>query len=529
MAKLDKLAPRGATSVIVSTPDPKARTFEGAPGFSRDVKSELFLLGVTNMVSEKTFYEDAATRDDRYVQLVRAATREDADWASRFLRWLRSDANMRTASLVGAVEYAIARATIPTGPTGRSVVDAVCQRPDEPAEILAYFASAHGRRIPKAIKRGVADAATRLYTEQSYLKYGVGSRNWRFADVIELTHPTPRAGWQSDLFKYAIDSRHRETEPPESLGMLRNRNHLALLSNEEKRNLSSDELRKAGVTWEASSSWGEMDAKAWEKQIPNMGYMALLRNLRNFDMKGVSDEVAATVAARLQDPDEVARSRQFPLRFFSALREVASFRWHAALEKAVNLSLSTVPALKGKTLILIDVSGSMSDTLSSGSKVSRRDAAALFGMALALRAEHAAVYAFNSNVYPVAVSKGAALLNAVNAVPKPSGGTAIYSALRATAKLDTFDRVIVLTDEQTTPDWRFIDRGWGWGRGSVGSGDVNSIVPLSTAVFVFNLAGYGPGFMATGTSNRHALGGLSSASFELIAMIENAKNGEWPF
>src|SRR3712207_7767035 len=48
---------------------------------------------------------------------------------------------------------------------------------------------------------------------------------------------------------------------------------------------------------------------------PTMGYMALLRNLRNFDEAGMPDEVAAVVAARLGDPDEVARSRQLPYRF----------------------------------------------------------------------------------------------------------------------------------------------------------------------------------------------------------------------
>ena len=59
-----------------------------------------------------------------------------------------------------------------------------------------------------AIKRGVADAAQRLYNERNYLKWDSSRNKVRWADVIELTHPTPVAEWQSALFKLAIDARH---------------------------------------------------------------------------------------------------------------------------------------------------------------------------------------------------------------------------------------------------------------------------------------------------------------------------------
>jgi len=43
----------------------EVRTFEGAPGFVREPKLELFLLAVSNMVGEDTFYEAASDRDAR--------------------------------------------------------------------------------------------------------------------------------------------------------------------------------------------------------------------------------------------------------------------------------------------------------------------------------------------------------------------------------------------------------------------------------------------------------------------------------
>ena len=74
-------------------------TAEGAPAFGRDAKSELFLLAVTNMVSERTFYEAAAERDERFVALVHAVTAQDPEWMARFIPWLRTAALLRSASV----------------------------------------------------------------------------------------------------------------------------------------------------------------------------------------------------------------------------------------------------------------------------------------------------------------------------------------------------------------------------------------------------------------------------------------------
>ena len=98
-----------------------------------------------------------------------------------------------------------------------------------------------------------------------------------------------------------------------------------------------------------------------------MGYMALLRNLRNFDQAGVSDQVAAQVAARLADPAQVARSRQFPFRFLSAYRAAPSLRWVVRRwSRRSAAAVGSVPALPGRTLVLVDTSGSMHSRVLEG-------------------------------------------------------------------------------------------------------------------------------------------------------------------
>jgi hypothetical protein len=102
-------------------------------------------------------------------------------------------------------------------------VASALQRADEPGEALAYRMAAHGRTVPKPVKRGIADAVARLYHERSLLKYDTASHGFRFGDVLDLTHPSPAAdkAWQGALFAYALDRRHgRDTAPPGSLAVL---------------------------------------------------------------------------------------------------------------------------------------------------------------------------------------------------------------------------------------------------------------------------------------------------------------------
>src|SRR6185503_11923720 len=120
-------------------------------------------------------------------------------------QYLRETMLMRSAAVVIAAEYVAAG-----GAHGRSVVARALQRADEPAELLGYWLTRHGRNVPMPIKRGIADAARRLYTERAVLRYDGLSRQVRMADVIELTHPSPRDDRQSALFKYLLDRRHHD-------------------------------------------------------------------------------------------------------------------------------------------------------------------------------------------------------------------------------------------------------------------------------------------------------------------------------
>ncbi|WP_405762580.1 TROVE domain-containing protein [Streptomyces sp. NBC_00045] len=511
------------TSPVRSTRG-RAANHQGGPGFVRDPRSELFLLAVANFVTQRTFYESGEARDDRFCALVRRLAVEDPAWTAGLLGWLRTDANMRTASLVGAAEYVKARldAGAGDGPSNRSVVDRVLQRADEPGELLAYWTATYGRNVPKPVKRGIADAVRRLYSGTSLLKYDTASKGFRFGDVLNLVHasPDPAKPWQGELFRYALDRRHHpETArvPAGNRTLLAHRELMELPVEERRAQViapdGAERLAAAGMTWEALAGWlrGPMDAAAWEAIIPSMGAMALLRNLRNFDQAGVSDAVAAQVAAKLCDPEVVARSRQFPFRYLAAYQHAPSLRWAYPLEQALGRSLANVPALPGRTLVLVDRSGSMWAPLSDRSRLNRADAAAVFGTALALRAQDADLVQFGTQSKQVPYERGESVLKVLERF-EDLGGTCTAEAVRR--HYAGHDRVLIVTDEQATYHH---------------GGDPTALVPGEVPVYTWNLAGHRTGHAPSGSANRHTFGGLTDAAFRMVTLIEDGRDADWPW
>ncbi len=548
MSRFNSRVVRPRTSGPAQGTGGKTVTHEGGPAHVRTAKTDLVFLAMTNMVGQDTFYEKAADRDDRFRTLVRSVAADDPEWTGSFIAWLRSEAHMRTASLVAAAETAHVMLEQKV-PGARKVIDGALQRADEPGEFLGYWMQAYGRKLPMAVKRGVGDAALRLYSERSLLKYDTGVHDIRFGDVIELTHAPDLKGaaqrlvgpWQGDLFRYAIDRRHGRVDrgPADILSTIHSNNDLR---REVKTNpealLNPERLWMAGMTWEDAKSLGGqlgLDSRqVWEAMIPSMGYMALLRNLRNFDRAGVSDEAAARVARKLTDPAEVAKSRQLPFRFWSAYKELDSVRWSAAIDTALKLSCANVPALRGRTLVLVDTSGSMNHPVSEKSKLMRHEAGALFGAVLAGRGEDVTLAAFATD--PAVLGRpqpGASPLNVVKKVLSANTngwGTETAKALRQTYA--GHDQVFVFTDEQSWPDSGHgygSGRSYPWGSRVTYGGDVMNAVPADVPLFSFNLGGYAPSMLDLTQPNRYAIGGFSDKLFMLIETLLGGRDAKWPW
>jgi hypothetical protein len=292
-------------------------------------------------------------------------------------------------------------------------------------------------------------------------------------------------------------------------------------------------LRDAGMTWQDAKSLGGelgLDKKAmWEALIPLMGMDALRQNLRNFDQAGVSDKAAAAVAAKFMDAEHVRKSGIFPFQWLAAYRHAPSLRWGYPLELALNASLALVPALPGRTLILVDRSPSMwMQQMSEKSDMVWADGAAVFGAALALRADHADLVEFWANSKAVKFAAGESVLKVIDRFsyqPAP-GGTDIPRAVAENLK--GHDRVIIITDEQTQAGYLPSNMHglWASDAKAMPTTLIDDLVPKTTPLYMWNFGGYA-GSAPAGTRNRHLLSGLTDSAFRLIPLTESAQTAGW--
>jgi 60 kDa SS-A/Ro ribonucleoprotein len=142
--------------------------------------------------------------------------------------------------------------------------------------------------------------------------------------------------------------------------------------------------------------------------------------------------------------------RVLPFRFLAAARYAP--QWEETLEQLMLKSVAEQTShengrLAGKTVVLVDVSGSMNWALSKRSEMKRTDAA--YGVAVLLReiGERVAVYSFSDRLAEVPARHGFALRDAIDASQRHNG-TLLGNAVEWLNKSERYDRLIVITDEQ---------------------------------------------------------------------------------
>jgi hypothetical protein len=241
-------------------------------------------------------------------------------------------------------------------------------------------------------------------------------------------------------------------------------------------------------TWEVALSAagrgeGASKREIWERLLAErkLGALALLRNLRNLQEAGVSEELVLSALAALKT------DRVLPFRFLAAARNAP--QWEEALELAMFRALDgRGTRLAGHTVLLVDVSGSMESSLSQRSDMRRCDAA--YGLAILLReiAEKVTIYTFSEHAKQVPARRGMALRDALDK-SQAHGGTYLGRALSHIEDdgRKGYDRLVVITDEQShdhvgTPHGRGYVINVASNRNGVGYGEWTHIDGWSEAV-----------------------------------------------
>lgn len=131
-----------------------------------------------------------------------------------------------------------------------------------------------------------------------------------------------------------------------------------------------DELMKSGTieVTDEESTWEKLrsEGKTWTEilQSTYLPHMALLRNLRGIFTEIEDEDVRKQVLEMLENG--VEKGKQFPFRYWSALKAIQTSNSHIkgesaiveSLNRCIDRAMDNFPKLKGKTICLSDNSGS---------------------------------------------------------------------------------------------------------------------------------------------------------------------------
>jgi hypothetical protein len=374
------------------------RTHEGARAANLTPELQLRRSVLACLLWEDRFYEDGVEIAGRIAELVPKVA---AEKVAALAVEAREQMKLRHAPLLLVRE--MARHKTHRGLVADTLAR-VIQRADELAEFVAVYWKDGRVPLSAQVKKGLAAAFPKF--DEYQLAKGDRGGPIKMRDVLFLCHAKPRDEAQAAMWKKLTWGR------------------LAVPD-----------------TWEVALSSAADKRAAWERllQEKKLGAVALLRNVRNIREAGVDEQLVLSALRSIKT------GRVLPFRFLAAARY--SPQWEEELEEAMFKSVAEQEKLPGKTVLLVDISGSMTALLSRRSEMLRADAA--YGLAVLLRetAEQVRVYSFSDRVVEIPARRGFALRDAIDA-SQPHNNTHLGNAVEWLNKSEPYDRLIVITDEQ---------------------------------------------------------------------------------
>lgn len=378
---------------------PKVSTHEGAPAKRINALQELRRTVMTCLLWEDSFYESGVSVADRIANLVPQLSGKEAQ---EIAVEARTKMKLRHVPLYIAVLMA---KNAHQKPYVADTIVEIIQRPDELGELLNLYWKGGKCPISNQVKKGLAIAFTK-FDEYALSKWNKDAAI-KLRDVLFLVHAKPLDDKQEALWKRLINN---ELATPD--------------------------------TWEVEISASKDKTASWTRLLKEnkLGALALLKNLRNLIQNGVEDKLIRNALTNIRT------ERVLPFRFISAAKYAPKLE--AELEVGMFKCLEGHTKLKGKTVLLVDVSGSMSQTVSGKSEISRLDAACGLAMLLREICETVEIVTFSNRNVPVPPRRGFALAEAIKN-SQPHSSTKLGQAVAYANEIKDADRLICISDEQS--------------------------------------------------------------------------------
>lgn len=460
----------------------------GGQAYKQSDKLEVVSMLLTNMVQDQ-YYRRSAEAVQRMAELVQGLP--DKKFLAKAGIFARTKYGMRSITHVLAGELVN---KVKGQEWMKNFLERVIYRPDDMTEILSYYMSTYGKPIPNSLKKGLS-LAFKKFNEYNIAKYRGEGKAMKMVDLINLiTGSKHKKGFchpQGNEIAFKLLTGQLKPADTWEVG-----------------------LTKAGQVAEDDEQKVELKNAAWKSLIDSnkLGYFALLRNLRN--IKEQAPDSLDKALEMLVDEKAIKKSLVFPFRFLTAYDEIKNDRKIvAALDKAADIALNNVPEFQGKTLIVLDESGSMTSAACGNTTAHR--IGALFASVLWKRNPNSDLLTFANSARYISDERLAILptmeISRTLEKKMKGGGTDFHSIFKVANK--SYDRVIILSDMQ----------GWiGYDSPKESFDYYCKRFNCKPLIYSFDLAGYGD--MQFPEQNVFCLAGFSDKVFQVMKMLETDKN-----
>ena len=394
---------------------------EGAPAFRFSGAHALAQYAATGCLNA-TFYADAETQLATVLSLCDGVPTE---FAAKTALWARERGFMKD---LPAVLVAWLSVTDPV------LCDAIFDRVIDDGKMLRNFVQVLrsgqvGRKSLGSMPRRLVRRWFANRTDEQVFRACVGATP-SLADVVRMAHPKPETASRAALYAWLI-------------GKSADRGALPAMVRQFEDFRSGASCTVPDVPFQLLTAL-PLKSADWKRIAEKATFTQVRMNLNTFQRHGVfaDTRLAKTLAKRLADKHEIARSKVMPYQLMTTWRATANTVpavIRDALEEALERSTRNVPALdvKGKVYVCVDVSGSMASPVTGrrkGATTTTRciDVAALVGASVLRRTPDAEVLPFEHRCVDVKLDADATVqANAAKLAAIGGGGTSCSAPLSA--------------------------------------------------------------------------------------------------
>lgn len=493
-------------------------------GVSVKLDPKLELVSILANGFDNTYYEKLSDREVRFSDLIRQIAKKDLEFVAKALVYTRSVIGQRSVTHFGSVALASELSGNELAKRFFSKRDrkenrgGIVYRIDDMLEILAcYQALNPGKPMPNSMKKGFREALENADTYE-LAKYQGKGKSVSLVDLVNLVHPRPSKEMEG-TFKSLME------------GSLKQFNTV-----EDKNTTSGQEVAKKVKEGKITKEQAEVELKEAKEtnyreliESKKIGYLALIRNLRNILTSSSDTDLLDLVCKMIVDKDAIQKSLVFPYQIDLAMEMIMDLSSSVsnrnkvvkALNDAYELAIPNMAQMEmnGRTAVVLDTSGSMGTPIRLSNKnsgsASCLDKGALIAATFA-KGLNADVYEFANHCTAV---KTVNPLDSVNTIKKAilnsasNGGTDFNSIFSTLKKNGQYDRVFIISDMQGRDDLISNNR---WGSNTFKSYCNEFNQPH---VYCVDLCGYGTS-MFKPNSKVYQIFGYSAEMYEMAKKME---------